>query len=67
MAVVTIIVFAYRYLAGIDATLAYLAGSVVAGLVVTWALRPNIKRVLNGTERLVGPRAKRRNQREAKQ
>jgi glycerol-3-phosphate acyltransferase PlsY len=67
MAVVTIIVFAYRYLAGIDATLAYLAGSVVAGLVVTWALRPNIKRVLNGTERLVGPRAKRREQQEAKQ
>jgi glycerol-3-phosphate acyltransferase PlsY len=67
MAVVTIIVFAYRYLAGIDATLAYLAGSIVAGLVVTWALRPNIKRVLNGTERLVGPRAKRREQREAKQ
>ena len=67
MAVVTIIVFAYRYLAGIDATPAYLAGSIVAGLVVTWALRPNIKRVLNGTERLVGPRAKRREQREAKQ
>lgn len=66
MAVVTIIVFAYRYLAGIDATPAYLAGSIVAGLVVTWALRPNIKRVLNGTERLVGPRAKRREQQEAK-
>lgn len=67
MAVVTIIVFAYRYLAGIDATPAYLAGSIVAGLVVTWALRPNIKRVLNGTERLVGPRAKRREQQKAKQ
>ena len=30
-----------------------------AGLVVTWALRPNIRRVLNGTERLVGRRARR--------
>lgn len=67
MAVVTIVIFAYRFLTGIDATSAYLAGSIAAGLVVTWALRPNIRRVLNGTERLVGPRAKRREQREAKQ
>ena len=62
MAAVTIIIFAYRYFAGIDATLAYVAGSIAAGLVVTWALRPNIKRVMNGTERLVGRRAKRREQ-----
>jgi glycerol-3-phosphate acyltransferase PlsY len=59
MAAVTIIVFAARYLMGIDATAAYLTGSIVAGLIVTWALRPNIKRVINGTERLVGRRAKR--------
>jgi len=39
-----------------------LVGSLVAGLVVTWALRPNIVRVLNGTERLVGRRAKRGSQ-----
>ena len=58
MAAVTIIVFTWRYVAGIDPTAAYLVGSVAAGLVVTWALRPNIKRVLNGTERLVGRRAK---------
>ena len=58
MAAVTIIVFTWRYVAGIDATAAYLVGSTAAGLVVTWALRPNIKRVLNGTERLVGRRAK---------
>lgn len=62
MAAVTIIIFTARYLMGIDATLAYVAGSIVAGLVVTWALRPNIRRVLNGTERLVGRRAKRREQ-----
>jgi glycerol-3-phosphate acyltransferase PlsY len=59
MAAVTIIIFAARYLMGIDATVAYLTGSIVAGLIITWALRPNIKRVLNGTERLVGRRAKR--------
>jgi glycerol-3-phosphate acyltransferase PlsY len=59
MAVVTITIFAIRYALGIDTTLAYLAGSVVAGLIVTWALRPNIRRVLNGTERLVGRRARR--------
>lgn len=62
MAAVTIIIFTARYLMGIDATLAYLMGSVVAGLVVAWALRPNIRRVLNGTERLVGRRAKQREQ-----
>ena len=62
MAAATITIFAIRYALGIDATLAYLAGSIVAGLVVTWALRPNIKRVLNGTERLVGRRAKQREQ-----
>lgn len=67
MAAVTIVIFAYRYLAGIDPTVAYLAGSIAAGIVVTWALRPNIKRVMNGTERLVGPRAKRREQRGSNQ
>ena len=59
MAAVTITIFAIRYALGIDATLAYLAGSLDAGLVVTWALRPNVRRVLNGTERLVGRRARR--------
>jgi glycerol-3-phosphate acyltransferase PlsY len=58
MAAVTIIIFAIRYVMGIDATAAYLTGSIVAGLIVTWALRPNIRRVMNGTERLVGRRAK---------
>jgi glycerol-3-phosphate acyltransferase PlsY len=58
MAAVTITIFAIRYVLGIDTTLAYLVGSIVAGLVVTWALRPNIRRVLNGTERVVGRRAR---------
>ena len=37
MAVVTITIFAIRYVMGIDTTLAYLAGSIVAGLIITWA------------------------------
>lgn len=59
MAAITIVIFGTRYFLGVDDTLAYFAGSLVAGGVITWALRPNIRRVLNGTERLVGPRAKR--------
>ncbi len=59
MALVTIVIFAVRYAMGIDTSVAYLAGSVVAGLIITWALRPNIRRVLNGTERVVGRRARR--------
>lgn len=65
MAAVTIIIFGIRYVMGIDSTLAYLIGSIVAGLVIVWALRPNIKRILAGEERLVGPRAKRRERRQA--
>jgi glycerol-3-phosphate acyltransferase PlsY len=60
MAAVTIVIFTIRYALSIDSTPAYLAGSIVAGLVVTWALRPNINRVLNGTERLVGRRARKK-------
>ncbi|MFO7663985.1 MAG: glycerol-3-phosphate acyltransferase [Chloroflexota bacterium] len=65
MAAVTIIIFGARYLMGIDTTLAYLAGSIIAGLAIVWSLRPNIKRIMAGEERLVGPRAKRRERRQA--
>lgn len=58
MAAVTVIIFAIRYFMGLDPTPAYLVGSIAAGLIIAWALRPNIRRVLNGTERLVGRRAK---------
>jgi glycerol-3-phosphate acyltransferase PlsY len=37
----------------------YIAYGVLAGILLTWSLRPNIKRLINGTERLVGWRAKR--------
>ena len=57
MGVIIPIVFAVRYFAGIDPTAAYLIGGIVAAAVVTWALRPNIKRLLAGEERVVGPQA----------
>lgn len=56
------IVFFVLYVAGVspfDSTLAYTVGGVVAFVIVAWALRPNIRRLLNGTERVVGPRARR--------
>lgn len=59
MALVIPLVFAVRYLSGLDPTPAYMVGGIATALAVTWALRPNIKRLLNGTERVVGPRAKR--------
>jgi glycerol-3-phosphate acyltransferase PlsY len=65
MAAVLIVVFGIRYFLGLDVTAAYLIGSLASAAVVTWALRPNIKRVFNGTERLVGPRAKRAQRRQS--
>ncbi len=41
----------------------YIAYGIATFCVVTWSLRPNIKRLLNGEERMVGPRAKRRDER----
>ena len=37
----------------------YVVYGILAELILAWALRPNIKRLLNGTERLIGRRAKR--------
>lgn len=53
------VIFAARYFSGVDPTPAYLVGGLVTASLVTWALRPNIRRIANGTERVVGPRAKR--------
>lgn len=39
-----------------DASLAYMVGGIMSFTIVTWALRPNIKRLINGTERVVGRR-----------
>ena len=59
------IVFATRYFMGIDPTAAYMVGGLITAAIVTWALRPNIKRLLAGEERLVGPAAKRKEKKES--
>ena len=37
----------------------YVVYGILAEILLAWSLRPNIKRLLNGTERLIGRRAKR--------
>jgi len=59
------IVFAVRYFSGADPTAAYLVGGLITAAIVAWALRPNIRRILAGEERLVGPAAKRREKKES--
>ncbi|NJN55190.1 MAG: glycerol-3-phosphate acyltransferase [Anaerolineae bacterium] len=54
--------FIILYLAdvpGYSDTLAYVVGGLAAFSIVAWALRPNIKRLIEGNERVVGPAAKR--------
>ncbi len=55
--IVAIIVFAYRAIFE-QATWVYVIYGVLVEIVVLWSLRPNIKRLLNGTERVVGLRAR---------
>jgi len=38
----------------------YILYGVFAEIILLWALRPNIRRLLNGTERLIGWRARRK-------
>lgn len=67
MAAVIPLSFLGLYLAGVnpyDHTFAYVIGGILSALVVAWALRPNIKRLLEGKERIVGPRARRMNERQ---
>jgi glycerol-3-phosphate acyltransferase PlsY len=52
------ILFAWRAILGIGPW-SYVLFAVLVQVVVAWALRPNIKRLLAGEERLVGWRAKR--------
>ena len=37
----------------------YVVYGILAEILLAWSLRPNIKRLLNGTERLIGRRAER--------
>lgn len=49
-----ILVFGFRYYSGTPgANLSDVFYGVVAGAMLTWALRPNIKKLLSGTERVV--------------
>lgn len=65
MSAVIPISFAVLYLTGTapyDDTLAYIIGGVIAAAIISWSLRPNIRRLMKGEERIVGPRARRRRQ-----
>ena len=42
----------------------YIFSGLLSEILIVWALRPNIKRLINGTERLVGFRAKKKKQEE---
>jgi glycerol-3-phosphate acyltransferase PlsY len=62
------IAFLILYLIGVepyDSTLAYIIGGIVGAAIITWSLRPNIKRLIQGKERIVGPRAKRLKKRDS--
>jgi len=61
MAAVIPVSFFVLYVLGVpgyDTTIAYMVGGMASAAIVAWALRPNIKRLLEGNERLVGPRAR---------
>ncbi len=59
VALIAAIIFAVRAWMGLSPWQYVLYGILAEGLLV-WALRPNIRRLMNGTERLHGWRAKRR-------
>jgi glycerol-3-phosphate acyltransferase PlsY len=56
--IITTLVFAIMARAG-KLPWAFVAYGILAAIILAWSLRPNIKRLMNGTERLVGWRAKR--------
>jgi acyl phosphate:glycerol-3-phosphate acyltransferase len=58
------IAFAVLYFTGAIVTPAYLVGAIVTLLLIGWSLRGNIRRVFAGTERVVGPAARRAERRQ---
>jgi acyl phosphate:glycerol-3-phosphate acyltransferase len=56
--IIAVVIFTYRALFE-NAAWTYVLYGLLLEIVVIWALRPNIKRLIDGTERLVGWRAKR--------
>ncbi len=59
VALITALIFAYRAWIG-TSPWQYILYGILAELLLIWALRPNIKRLLNGNERLVGYRARKK-------
>jgi glycerol-3-phosphate acyltransferase PlsY len=59
VALIITLIFAYRAWIG-AAPWQYIIYGVLAEILLLWALRPNIERLLSGNERLVGYRARRR-------
>lgn len=57
IAFIAMVVFVIRAIMGLSPW-AYVIYGALALLVLVWALRPNIKRLIEGTERVVGLRAK---------
>ncbi|MBW6473039.1 MAG: glycerol-3-phosphate acyltransferase [Anaerolineaceae bacterium] len=57
IAFIAMVVFIIRAIMGLSPW-AYVIYGALALLVLVWALRPNIKRLIEGTERVVGLRAK---------
>jgi glycerol-3-phosphate acyltransferase PlsY len=58
VAILSSLIFAYRAWMGLNPW-QYVVYGLLALLVLAWSLRPNIERLLNGTERVVGLRARR--------
>jgi glycerol-3-phosphate acyltransferase PlsY len=58
IAVLIIITYVVRAALQADPNWWYAAYAIAAAVAVVWALRPNIKRLRQGTERLVGRRAR---------
>ena len=58
------IVFGIRYFGAMDASIAYLVCGLITGSLVAYSLLPNIKRLLAGNERVVGPAARRKAKRD---
>jgi glycerol-3-phosphate acyltransferase PlsY len=58
IAALVIATFVVRAALQADPNWWYVAYAVAAAVAVVWALRPNIKRLREGTERLVGLRAR---------
>lgn len=58
-AILVIVILAIRSFVYDAVPYQFVVGAVITSLLIAWSLRPNFKRLLEGNERVVGPRAKR--------